>query len=97
MSAPNIGLAPLPQRARRFWELRFGGVRVALEDFLERERGQLPPWFVVGFGAGIAAWFTLDEPRHWAVFLCLSGALALIGFSLRGGRAERAAGWFGLH
>ncbi|HEY0164053.1 MAG TPA: competence protein ComEC, partial [Sphingomicrobium sp.] len=76
--------------------MRFGGVRVALEDFLERERGQLPPWFVVGFGAGIAAWFTLDEPRHWAVFLCLSAALALVGFSLRGGRAERAAGWFGM-
>jgi len=96
MSAPNIAGAPLPQRARRFWETRFGAVRERVEDFLERERGQLPPWFVVGFGAGIAAWFTLDQPRHWAVFLCASGALALTGFSLRGGRAERAAGWFGL-
>ena len=96
MSAPNIGLAPLPQRARRFWELRFGGLRERVEGFLERERGQLPPWFVVGFGAGIAAWFTLDDPRHWLVFLCVSAALALVGFSLKGGRAERAAGWFGL-
>ncbi len=96
MSAPNIAGAPLPQRARRFWETRFGGSRERIEGFLERERGQLPPWFVVGFGSGIAAWFTLDEPQHWAVFLCVSAALALVGFSLRGGRAERAAGWFGL-
>jgi len=70
--------------------------REGVEAFLERERGQLPPWFVVGFGAGIAAWFALDHPRHWAAFLCGSAALALAGFSVRGGRAERAAGWFGL-
>lgn len=71
-------------------------MRKALEGFLERERGQLPPWFVVGFGTGVAAWFTFDQPRDWVAFLCLSAALALAGFSLRGGRAERAAGWFGL-
>ncbi|HEU4704580.1 MAG TPA: ComEC/Rec2 family competence protein, partial [Sphingomicrobium sp.] len=76
--------------------MRFGGVRESVEAFLERERGQLPPWFVVGFGAGIAAWFALDRPLHWAAFLCASAAIALIGFSLRGGRAERSAGWFGL-
>jgi competence protein ComEC len=71
-------------------------VREALEGFLERERGQLPPWFVVGFGTGITAWFALGQPRDWAAFLFLSAGLALAGFSLRGGRAERAAGWFGL-
>src|SRR5829696_2207841 len=96
MSAPNIGQAPLPQRARRFWGTRLATVRESVEAFLERERGQLPPWFVVGFGTGIAAWFALDQPRAWAAFLCMSGALALIGFSVKGGRAERAAGWFGL-
>lgn len=96
MSAPNIGQAPLPQRARRFWGTRFSGWRENVEAFLERERGQLPPWFVVGFGTGISAWFALDQPRHWAAFLCISAALALAGFSLRGGRAERAVGWFGL-
>ena len=96
MSAPNIGLAPLPQRARRFWETRFGGWRESVEAFLERERGQLPPWFAVGFGSGIAAWFMLDRPRHWSAFLCVAAALALIGFALKGGRAERAAGWFGI-
>ena len=94
-SAPNIGMAPLPQRARRFWESRYSGAREALEGFLEAERGQLPPWFVVGLGTGILAWFTLDQPRDWAAFLCLSGGLALAGFTVRGGRAEQAAGWFG--
>lgn len=96
MSAPIIAGAPLPQRARRFWETRFGGVRERLEAFLERERGQLPPWFVVGFGAGIAAWFALDEPRSWAAFLCVTAGLTIAGFALKGGRAERSAGWFGL-
>src|SRR5688572_27525841 len=95
-SAPNIAGAPLPQRARRFWETRFGGLRESVEAFLERERGQLPPWFVVGFGTGIAAWFALGQPRDWAAFLCVSAALAVGGFSMRGGRAERALGWFGL-
>ena len=71
-------------------------MRESVEAFLERERGQLPPWFVVGFGTGIAAWFLLGQPRHWAAFLCVSAALALLGFSRKGGRAERAAGWFGL-
>jgi competence protein ComEC len=71
-------------------------LRESVEAFLERERGQLPPWFVVGFGTGIAAWFALGQPRDWTAFLCVSAALALLGFSMRGGRAERAAGWFGL-
>ncbi len=96
MSAPNIAGAPLPQRARRFWEVRFGGVRERVEVFLERERGQLPPWFVVGFGTGIAAWFAFDQPSYWLAFLCTCAAVAVIGFTARGGRAERAAGWVGL-
>ena len=95
MSAPNIGQAPLPQRARSFWRTRIATVREALEGFLERERGQLPPWFVVGLGTGVA-WFALNQPRDWVAFLCLSGALSLAGFSLKGWRAERATGWFGL-
>ncbi|MEO7365013.1 MAG: ComEC/Rec2 family competence protein [Sphingomicrobium sp.] len=76
--------------------MRFGTARAALEGFLEAEHGQLPPWFVVGFGTGIVAWFALDGPRQWLAFLCITAALALAGFSVRGGRAERAAGWFGL-
>jgi competence protein ComEC len=56
----------------------------------------LPPWFVVGFGSGIAAWFALDAQRQWAAFLCLAAALGLIGFALGSGRAGRALGWFAL-
>ena len=96
MSAPNIGEAPLPQRARGYWKTRFSALRGELEGFLEAERAQLPPWFVVGFGAGIAAWFALDTPTHWLALLAVCGGIAVGGFAARGGRAERAAGWFGL-
>ncbi|HUP67366.1 MAG TPA: ComEC/Rec2 family competence protein [Sphingomicrobium sp.] len=64
-----------------------------MEKLLERERAQLPPWFVVGFGGGIAAWFALDSPGEWAAFLCLASAAALVGFLVGTGRAGRALGW----
>ena len=67
-----------------------------MESFLERERAQLPPWFVVGFGCGIAAWFVLDRPGQWAAFLFLSAGVALGGLTSRLGRLERGLGWFGL-
>jgi len=95
-SAPNIGEAPLPQRARSYWKARFSAVGEGLEKLLEAERAQLPPWLVVGLGSGIAAWFSLDRPSQWQAFLCLSAALALIGFTIGRGRAGRALGWFAL-
>jgi competence protein ComEC len=95
-SAPNIGGAPLPQRARSYWKARSSAFAEGLEQLLEAERAQLPPWVVVGFGSGIAAWFSLGEPQHWAAFLCISTALALGGFVLGRGRAGRALGWFAL-
>src|SRR4051812_5524360 len=95
-SAPNIGEAPLPQRARSYWKTRFSPLHEQLERLLEAERAQLPPWLVVGFGSGIAAWFALDDPGEWAAFLCLGAALALVGFVLGNGRAGRALGWFAL-
>jgi competence protein ComEC len=60
-----------------------------------RPSAQLPPWFVVGFGAGIAAWFALDERSQWAAFLCIATGITL-GFGLDRGRAGRALGWFAL-
>jgi hypothetical protein len=60
-----------------------------------RPSAQLPPWFVVGFGAGIAAWFALDERSQWAAFLCIATGITL-GFGLERGRAGRALGWFAL-
>jgi competence protein ComEC len=95
-SAPNIGEAPLPQRARSYWKTRFSAFREELEAFLEAERAQLPPWFVVGFGTGIAAWFSLDAPGQWFGLLAICGGIAIAGFAARGGRAERAAAWFTL-
>jgi hypothetical protein len=56
---------------------------------LEAERAQLPSWFVVGFGSGIAARFGLNEPGQSASFLCLSAAFALAGFVVGSGRARR--------
>jgi competence protein ComEC len=67
-----------------------------LEKLLEAERAQLPPWFVVGFGSGIAAWFALDEQSQWAGFLCIAAALASIAFLVGSGRTGRALGWFAL-
>jgi competence protein ComEC len=93
-SAPNIGEAPLPQRARGYWKTRFSAVGEGLEKFLEAERAQLPPWFVVGFGSGIAGWFALDSVVEWRAFLCIAAALCIAGFAIGRGRAGRALGWF---
>jgi competence protein ComEC len=95
-SDPNIGEAPLPQRARGYWKARFSAVHEELEKLLEVERAQLPPWLAVGFGSGIAAWFALDQPGQWSAFLCIAAALALAGFVVGGGRSGRALGWFAL-
>jgi len=95
-SAPNIGEAPLPQRARGYWKTRFSAFQEKLEKLLEAERAQLPPWFVVGFGSGIAAWFGLDRSAEWMSFLCMAAALALAGSVIGTGRTGRALGWFAL-
>lgn len=86
--------APLPQRARGFWKAQVFAVREKVEAFLESERSQLPPWLVVGFGSGIAAWFALSSPSQWEALIALASGLSIFGFTARGGRAERAVGWF---
>jgi competence protein ComEC len=95
-SAPNIAGAPLPQRARGYWKARFEILHGRLEQLLEAERAQLPPWLAVGFGTGIAAWFALDAPGEWWAFLCVAVGLALSGFVIGSGRSGRAIGWFAL-
>ncbi|MEO6199238.1 MAG: ComEC/Rec2 family competence protein [Sphingomicrobium sp.] len=96
MSAPNIAGAPLPQLARGYWKARIGAAFGMAERALEVERTQLPPWLVVGFGSGIAAWFGLGAPSQWAAFMAIAAALALGGFLLIPGRSGRALGWFAL-
>jgi competence protein ComEC len=95
-SAPNIEGAPLPQRARGYWKAQISAAREKAEAFLESERAQLPPWAVVGFGTGIAAWFALGARSEWTALLALASGVAIAGFTVRGGRLERAAGWFAL-
>jgi competence protein ComEC len=53
-------------------------------------------WAVAGFGAGIALWFALPDPRHWAGVLFLAAGAALFGFTALGGRAGQALGWSAL-
>ena len=96
VSAPNIEDAPLPPGARTAWFQRLERARRLTEEWLEAERGQLPLWAVAAFGAGIALWFALPDPRQWAGLLCLAGGAALFGFSMATGRAGRALGWMGL-
>jgi competence protein ComEC len=95
-SAPNIEGAPLPQRARGYWKARFLQWNEELEKLLEAERAQLPPWLAVGFATGIAAWFALNDRTEWGAFLCMSAAVALLGFGIGSGRAGRALGCFAL-
>lgn len=96
VSAPNIEDAPLPLGLAPPWVERLRRGRERLESFLERERGQLPLWGVAGFGAGIALWFALPDPRQWAGLLFLTAGLSLFGFTMLGGRAGRAMGWLAL-
>ena len=73
-----------------------GRARAGVEAFLEAERGQLPLWAVAAFGAGIALWFALPDPRQWAGFLCIAAGAALFGFTSSRGRIGRALGWLAL-
>src|SRR5947209_13475137 len=95
-SAPNIGEAPLPQRARGYRKTWFSALYEELERLLEAERAQLPNWLVVGFGGGIAGWFALDSQRHWTALLCITAALAVASLMLGSGRTGRALGCFAL-
>src|SRR4051812_50214354 len=95
-SAPSMGEAPLPQRARSYWKTRFSAFHEELEKLLEAERAQLPPWLVIGFGTGIAAWFALDVRQQWAAFLFLGAGLAVAGVVLISGRGGRALRWVAL-
>jgi competence protein ComEC len=88
--------APLPQRARGFWKAQFSEVRERIESFLEAERAQLPPWAVVGFGVGIAAWFALGTQREWLALLAAASGIAIAGFTFGEGRAARVIAFFAL-
>lgn len=89
-SAPIIEDAPLEPAHRRFLPSWISAISGRIEAFLERERAQLPLWFVVAFGAGIAAWLWLPDARQWTAFLILALGVAATGVSAGPARSSRA-------
>lgn len=72
----------------RLWA---GRLFLQLEEWLERERQQVPLWAPVALGAGIAAWFLLSNRLEWLGFCCASLGLACIALILPdGGRLRRS-------
>ncbi|SCW68584.1 competence protein ComEC [Sphingobium faniae] len=64
----------------------------AVEQWLEKEREQVPLWVPVGLGIGIAAWFLLPHRWAWLGFCCVVLALACGAALLPvGGRGRRIA------
>jgi len=64
----------------------------SLEQWLEKEREQIPLWVPVGLGIGIATWFALPHRWAWLAFCCVTLALASAAVLLpTGGRARRMA------
>ncbi|WRD76725.1 ComEC/Rec2 family competence protein [Sphingobium baderi] len=62
------------------------------EQWLEKEREQIPLWVPVGLGIGIAAWFVLPHRWSWLAFCCAALALACAAALLpTGGRGRRIA------
>ena len=56
----------------------------------------MPLWAIAAFGAGIALWFALPDPRQWAGLLCIAAGAALFGLTSVEGRLGRSLGWFSL-
>src|SRR6185369_3100985 len=89
-SAPITEDAPLEPAHRRFLPAWISAVFRKVEAFLESERAQLPLWFAVAFGAGIAAWLWLPGPRSWLAFILAALGVAATAIVLRQGRTGRA-------
>jgi competence protein ComEC len=84
--APSTDAAPRKSRASD-----------RVEQWLEAQRGQLPLWLPVAFGAGAAAWFALPSQAAWIGWLVAMAALVAGGLAFPwGGRARRALAIAGL-
>lgn len=86
-AAPAPSTAPGPLQIGDGWLAR---ARDTVEAWLESERDQLVLWLPVAIGAGVSAWYLLDD---WQAWLATGLALAALGFAAlamgRGGRALR--------
>ena len=89
-SAPIIEDAPLEPAHRRFLPAGIGHFPARVEAFLERERAQLPLWFIAAFGAGIAARLWLPGPGEWLALVLIVAGLAVGGIGLGPSRIGRA-------
>lgn len=70
--------------------LAMSRARLAVERWLEAERGQLFLWVPVMLAVGIAAWFALPDAPRWTMLLLGMSGLALAGLAMSdGGRAAR--------
>ena len=96
VSAPNIEDERAEPASGRFSFPRLDRVRQRIETFLEGERAQLPLWFTVAFGMGIAAWLALSGASQWIAFIAMAFALAAAGLAAGGGRIGRAMAFGGL-
>lgn len=96
VSAPNIEDAPAELAQGRNSGGFLARLRKRTELLLEAERAQLPLWFTVAFGAGIAAWLALPGQSQWLAFVAMAIALAAAGFAVGGGRIGRALVYGGL-
>ena len=96
VSAPNIEDAPAEPAERRDPFRVVAHLRDAIELFLERERAQLPLWFTVAFGAGIALWLGLTQPGQWAAVIAVSLGLAGAGTAVGNSRLGRSMLFSGL-
>ena len=80
----------LKRRLPAFPHWRVPAFFASAESFLHAEREQLPLWWVVGLGSGIALWLVLADPQAWraaAVLLVGIGGVAAVA---RGGRLRLA-------
>jgi competence protein ComEC len=96
LSAPNIVVAPLEPAHRTFLPAGFALFFERIELALERERAQLPLWFVAAMGMGIAGWFALPGPQAWIGLVCVGAALAAAGLMLPGSWSGKSLAGFGL-
>jgi competence protein ComEC len=81
--APSMGIGALQTGHR-------ADFAASIERLLDRQRDQLALWLPVALGAGIAAWFVLDDPKAWVAWMAGMAAL-VIGSALlvRGSRLQR--------
>jgi competence protein ComEC len=77
-SAPSMAVDRLQTRMKPI----IANPLLCLENWLEKERDQLPLWLPVMVGSGIAAWFLLPKEEYWIGFVLASVGIAAFGVLL---------------